>query len=208
MAEGSIKKLSELIELANNFLKHNDYNKIEQCVSDMSVRFYLPMMEKIIGVTRVLSLNNYSDVESQEIKIAELYQNCFFYILLNQYAGVEIDDPELINFDNYDLLYPVFADEILGYCNKDYKMCMEYLHEVVNFYNIKDFMSLMEAINPVQLKEAAVANANVFNEIERNQELIKELKQIVAGTNPSIMATFDAVQNVEALKAKNQTNKE
>lgn len=201
--------LEVLIEKAKDFVSGN-ISQEEMAIfgGEITIRSYLPILDKMGIIMSIIGQHMYSIVETQEIKTVELYRNIFFYLMLGGYAGVDCSDRELITYFNYDLLYPIFAPFILSYCKEDYDLTMEMLKESINLYNIQNMVEGLDGINENALMEATKANKELMRELGQNKELIHELKEIASFNDPMTQKVIDEVKKVALDNMKNGDKKE
>ena len=200
--------LEVLIEKANDFIS-GKITQEEMAVfgGEITIRSYLPILDKMGIIMSIIGQHVYSNVETQEIKTVELYRNIFFYLILGGYAGIDCSNRELITYSNYDLLYPIYAPFVLSYCKDDYDLTMEMLKESINLYNIQNMTEGLENINENALKEATKANKDLMRELGENRDLIHELREIASFNDPMTKKVVDEVKKIaidEANKKKNE----
>lgn len=174
---------------------------------EITIRSYLPILDKMGIIMSITGQHVYSAVETQEIKTVELYRNIFFYLILGGYAGIDCSNRELITYSNYDLLYPIFTPFILSYCREDYNLTMEMLKESINLYNIQGIAEGLNSINEDALKEATKANKDLMRELGENKDLIHELREIASFNDPMTKKVVNEVKKIaidEANKKKNE----
>lgn len=201
--------LDLIIEKAKDFIS----GKISQedmaaFGGEITIRSYLPILDKMGIIMSIIGQHMYSTVETQEIKTVELYRNIFFYLILGGYAGIDCSNRELITYLNYDLLYPIFAPFVLSYCKDDYDLTMEMLKESINLYNIQNMAEGLDGINENALKEATKANEDLIKELNQNKDLIHELKEIASFNDPMTKKVIDEVKKIALDDIKKEDNEE
>ena len=209
MAEEKVKKeqvsisLSDIVELADKFIK-GEISQEEMATygSNMIIRGYVPIMEKMSLAMSILSQHIYSTTEIQEIKVAELYRNIFFYGLLGGYAFIDCSDRNLITYENYDKLYPIFAPFILSYCKEDYEILKEFIHDSIDMYGLNSYVELMGNISPESLSEATKSNKELINSLKENEDLIHELNNIGNMNDPLTHKVVEELKNIAIKNAK------
>lgn len=198
--------LELIIEKAQGFIKGDvSQEDMASFGGEMTIRSYIPILEKMGLIMAILNQHIYSDVEAQEIKTVEMYKNIFFYIMLSGYANVDCSDRDLITYSNYDLLYPIYAPFILSYCKDDYELTINMLKDSINFYNIQDISEGLNGINETALKEATKANKDLMRELGENKDLIHELKEIAELNDPTTKKMIETIKKASLtgeLKAK------
>lgn len=214
MAEEKVKReqnlipLSDIIELTDNFIKGElSQDEMAEYGNNMIIRSYIPMMEKMSLVMSILSQHIYSTTEIQEIKVAELYRNMFFYGLLGGYAFIDCSDRNLITYENYDKLYPIFAPFILAYCEDDYKVFKEFIHDSIDMYGLNSYVELMGNISPESLREATESNKELIESLKENEPLINELNNIGNMNDPLTQKVIKELRSIAIEKINNEINK-
>lgn len=198
--------LELIIEKAKGFIS-GEVSQEDMAIfgGEMTIRSYIPILEKMALIMSITNQHVYSTVETQEIKMVEMYKNIFFYLMLSGYANVDCSDRELITYSNYDLLYPIYAPFILSYCKDDYELTINMLKDSINFYNIQDISEGLNGINETALKEATKANKDLMRELGENKDLIHELKEIAELNDPTTKKMIETIKKASLtgeLKAK------
>lgn len=208
MTEEKVIKLEEIIKLVDGFLKGEvSAEEMADYGANMSIRAYLPLLDKMKIVIALSTKYIYSDAELNEVRVAELYRDLFFYGLLAPYGNVDCNDISLITFANYDKLFPIFYPFLLSYCESDYKVLKEYLHDTLDSYATRDFIEAVNGISAEALAEATKENNKMMRELEDNKDLIRDLKEIAAMNNPITKKVVEELKNISLEKA-NQSKKE
>lgn len=179
--------LSEIVELCKKYTK-GEVSQEDMTVygNKMVIKQYLSILDKL-GITASIVLNHlYSDVDSQEVKTAELHKYMFFYGLLSGYAMIDCSDKNLVTFENYDLIYPIFAPFILSFCSLDYDNFKEFVKDSISFYQAKELSNNLETINPDVLEKAAESNKELIRTLEKNKDLIADIKELRQLDNPLV----------------------
>lgn len=198
--------LSLLIEKAKGFINGEiTQEEMAEFGGEITIRGYIPILEKMGIIMSILNQHIYSTVETQEIKMVEMYRNIFFYLMLSGYAGIDCTDREDITYYNYDLLYPIYAPFILSYCKEDYELTMNMLKDSINLYGIQGIVDGFAGINEETLKEATKANQDLMKELGANKELIHELKEIAEFNDPT---TKKVVEGIRKIAVENSNKKE
>ena len=211
MTEEKVIKLEDIVELVDNFLKGEvTAEEMADYGTKMSVRAYLPLLDKMKIVIALATRYVYSDSELHEVRVAELYKDLFFYGLLAPYGNVDCEDRSLLTFANYDKLFPIFSPFLLSYCEADYKILKEYLHDTLDSYATRDFVEAVNGISAEALSEATKENRKMLRELESNKEVIRDLKEIAAMNNPVTQKVVEELRNISLQKAnqpKEETDK-
>ena len=204
MAEEKVIKLEDIVELVDNFLKGEvTAEEMADYGAKMSVRAYLPLLDKMKIVIALSTRYVYSDTELHEVRIAELYRDLFFYGLLAPYGNINCDNISLITFANYDKLFPIFYPFLISYCKSDYEILKEYLHDTLDSYATRDFVEAVNGISSESLSEATKENKKMLRELGNNKDLIKDLKEIAAMNNPITQKVVEELRNIAVEKSNN-----
>lgn len=207
MAEEKVIKLEDVIKLVDDFLSgEKTQEDLADYGSKMSVRAYLPILDKMKIVIALSTRYVYSDADLHEVRTAELYRDLFFYGLLAPYGNINCDDMSLITFANYDKLFPIFYPFLLSYCESDYKVLKEFLHDTLDAYATRDFVEAVNGISTKSLEEATKENRKMLRELEANKELIGDLKEIAAMNNPITKKVVDEIRRI-AVEKSNEKEK-
>ena len=207
MAEEKVIKLEEIIELVDNFLEGKiTQEDLADYGAKMKVRAYLPILDKMKVVIALATRYIYSDTELHEVRVAELYKDLFFYGLLECYGLVNCSDKSLHTFANYDKLFPVFMPFLTSFCETDYKVLKEFLHDALDAYATRDFVEAVNGISTKSLQDATKENRKMLKELEANKELIGDLKEIAAMNNPITKKVIDEIRKI-AIEKSNEKEK-
>ena len=202
MAEEKVVKLEEIIKLVDNFLEGKITSEdLADYGAKMKVRAYLPILDKMKVVIALSTRYIYSDTELHEVRVAELYKDLFFYGLLECYGLVDCSDRSLHTFANYDKLFPVFMPFLTSFCESDYKILKEFLHDALDAYATRDFVEAVNGISAQALEEAAKENRKMIRELESNKELIGDLREIAAMNNPITKNVIDEIRRISLEKS-------
>ena len=209
MTEEKVIKLEDIVELVDNFLKGEvTAEEMADYGAKMSVRAYLPLLDKMKIVIALSTRYIYSSTELHEVRVAELYRDLFFYGLLAPYGNVNCDNISLITFANYDKLFPIFSPFLLSYCESDYKILKEYLHDTLDSYSTRDFIDVVNGISADALSEATKENKRMLRELENNKDVIRDLKEIAAMNNPITQKVVEELRNIAVEKSNQPEKKE
>lgn len=178
--------LEEIIRVSNNFIngewteeEMNEYGEL------MHIRTYIPLLEKTSLVMKILTVFLYQEINACEAKIAELYKNLFFGVILEGYAFIDCSNINLWTYGNYDLLYPIFAPYILGYCEQDYKILESLVKDSINMYNITELVESIEGIDADKLEQSNIDSQEFLKELKSNTELVGDLKDLIMFNDPT-----------------------
>lgn len=172
--------LRECVEVVKRFEKGEATQEDLKKLGDrINVRMYVPMLEKLSSIMRLLLQYEITDVDSTEIKFVEFYRNIFFYVELQLYAQIDLDgQADLINYETYDALYPIFHPFVKSYCEDDLKTYKEMVHDCISFNGIVDIANALGDIDFNNLKEQAESNAKLVESLKESKDLVKDLKEI------------------------------
>lgn len=189
--------LAELIYSTIKFIRgeitQSDYAEFGKT---LMIRPYIPMSEKIRIVAKIqFDVNN---DYAGEVASAVLMKDLFYDGLLGGYALIDVSDKKLTTFENMDLLYPMIAPFILQYVNADYDSLTQMINNCFNFYNMKDMVKILEGVDYKKIEESTKENKKIIYEIEKNKELVKDLRDIMVATN-SGSKTLDSLFKAEVL---------
>ena len=189
--------LAELIYSTIKFIRgeitQSDYAEFGKT---LMIRPYIPMSEKIRIVAKIqFDVNN---DYTGEVASAVLMKDLFYDGLLGGYALIDVSDKKLTTFENMDLLYPMIAPFILQYVNADYDSLTQMINNCFNFYNMKDMVKILEGVDYKKIEESTKESKKIIYEIEKNKELVKDLRDIMVATN-SGSKTLDSLFKAEVL---------
>lgn len=178
-------QLENIIRITKKDLKNPKNNQeFQDIVGKLQIKEYLPLLAKSTLSMAIIMKKNIQETEYMELKIAEMYKNIFFYVLLGGYTNIDISDESLINYENYDLLYPVWGHYILKFCYQDYCDFLNLLKDSINLYNIKDLSESMNKIEYDAIKENTQSIEKMLQNLNNNKELVDKLNNIVQINNP------------------------
>ena len=203
--EDTLKKitLEELIDTTTKYYNGEfTDDDLNEYATTIQIRGYISLTEKIALIMNLMTTYQYSGYESQEIRVAELYRNIFFYVILGGYAFVDCSSIELVNFSNYDLLYPIFAPYILSYCQQDYDTFKSMLSDTINIYGIQDFVDAVDSIDMESMKEATRSNQMFITQLSENKDLVDKLNNILMANDPLTQTVVDELRKIGVEKAR------
>lgn len=171
--------LEELIYTATKITRNKlTPEEIDKFGERMIIRAYLPILDKMRAVMSSIFEMNCEEVEMEEIRVTKLRKYMFFNVLLSQYAMIDVSNKQLQTYEAYDLLYPIFAPFILGYCAPDYKEIKNMIQESLNIYAMKDLTSLFENVDYQSLEKAAQENEKLIQRMAEDKEALKEIREL------------------------------
>lgn len=180
--------LEELIKTVKSYLRNpSKDHKLVDLIGRLQIKSYIPLLLKTTVALGIIMQKNYSDSEYEELKVAEMYKNIFFLVILGQYTNIDVSNNRLYTFDNYDLLMPLLGEYILKYCRDDYQRFMDILKYSINFYNIKEISNAVESIDYSKLEEAIKSNKNLIRSLKEDKDLINHLDNIAQVNSPRMV---------------------
>lgn len=181
--KNTIITLKECIDIVDDFIIGDiTIDELEKFGSRMTVRAYIPILEKMGNLMAILAKYEVSTVETTEIKMVELYKHIFFSIVLKLYGQIqfdEIEDKNLMTYENYDKLFPIFNQYILSFCKTDYDVFMGMFNDCVSWNGVNSIVESMENIDNDKLNEAINNNKNLVESLQENKEMVRDLKDII-----------------------------
>lgn len=203
--EQNVLTLEELVKTSVDYV----HGKVKEQTLDelgqkMTIRGYMPILEKLRYMMSIIFNMNAMDTEVEEVRIISMQKDLFFNVLLAGYGLVDVSNEELKTYESYDLLYPLFAPYILQYCEHDYKQLVDMIEKSLNIYNMKELDSLFASVNYQALKDAQAENVKLMESLEKNKEVLAELRKAYELTHPNLKGVYEAVEKA-ALKEVNDT---
>ena len=203
MAEEKVLQLKDLVELADKFQEGKiTLEEFSAIGATMDIRAYIPILDKLRIATALSMKYMYFNSEISEVKVADLYKNLFFYGMLATYAGIDCSDEELITYENYDKLFPLFYPFLISYCREDYSILKEFVHDTIEANTTQGFVEAMAGVSPEVLENATKENRKLLEELESNKDLIRDLKEIAVFNNPATELLMNEIREQAATNAK------
>ena len=203
--------LEDCVNITNKYLKgeitDDDFNVFG---SKMNIRMYLPILEKMQLIMRILATTQISqNVVNPEIITAEMYKNIFYTVILGSYGQIELGEKDIQTYDNYDLLFPLFEPFIMQYAKKDFEVFKNMLNDSMGLYSLTNISNAMDNINMDELKKVARENRELIRNIESKEKLISDLKDIMSMNDPTTKKVVDELKtmSIEDIKEKLKTGK-
>lgn len=195
--------LEEVIETCKNFTTGViTPEELTTWSAKISIKSYISLYDKMALLFAIVFTESYLNTESTELRVME-FENKKFWNVLLAYTNIDVSNKELCNFDNYDLCFPIMADWILGYCEKDYNRLIQMVNDNINLMNVIKLSEAMESIDNTQITE----NTNKINElltsIQDNKDLANDLATIVKFNDPKTTRIIDTIEK-EALNIMNE----
>ena len=191
--------LQELIDVANKYISGEfTEEELNEYGQTLRIRGYIPLAEKVSYVMNLMNVYQYSDYNSQEIRIGDLYKNLFFYVLLGGYMFIDCSNLELITYENYDLLYPMFAQFVLSFCERDFNVLKDMLKDSLNLLSLENVADAVDSIDIEAMEEATKSNESFIRHLEQNKELVEKLNNIVVMNDPLTNAVVEELRKIGA----------
>lgn len=201
-------KLAEMVNLGSRFAQGKaTVDELDEFGNRMTIRSYIPILEKMRLIMAIIFKFNSEDVEMHEIRVINMERELFFDVLLGGYALIDVTDPDMRTYQSYDVLYPLFANYILQYCKDDYNKIVKMIEDSLNIYAMKDLDSLLGNIDYQALKESAKQHEELLKKLEKNKNMVADLRKIVELENPNGKEILEAVSNTLQKEANEAAKK-
>lgn len=170
-------KAQEVIEVCGKFLLGElDQAYLDEWCQKIYIQTYLPMADKI----RILL-----QLETQSVRA--LQGSFLFWNGLISYTNIEFDE-NLCNIDTYDICYPILGKWLLSYCGEDYALLEKMVMESYDIQRLQEIQKLNELLEGgADIKEA-------IEQLQENEELIKDISSIAAFNNPTMKSMVEEMQ--------------
>lgn len=196
-------KLAELVNVASRFVQgKTSVEELDELGNRMTIRNYIPILDKMRLIMAIIFKFNAEDVEMHEIRVINMERELFFDVLLGGYALIDVNDPDLRTYQSYDLLYPLFANFILQYCKDDYNKIVKMIEDSLNIYAMQDLDSLFNNVDYKALKESAKQHEELIEKLEKNKEMVANLRRIMDVTDPNTKKVLDNISEIANEEAK------
>lgn len=197
---GKSMTLSYLVQKVTEYQEGKiSLEDLDELGKEISIRAYLPLIDKMTCVLALVSGMQYSTAETYEVKIVEMYKEMFFSVLLGKYGMIDVSDRTLYTYSNYDLLYPIIGKFLLAYCKDDYEMIEKMIKDSMNYYGLTSITDAVGMIDMEELKKNTESNKNFISELEKNKDLVHDLKEIMIFNDTTTKKVVDEVRK-SALK--------
>lgn len=201
-------KLAEMVNLGSRFAQGKaTVDELDEFGNRMTIRSYIPILEKMRLIMAIIFKFNSEDVEMHEIRVINMERELFFDVLLGGYALIDVADPDMRTYQSYDVLYPLFANYILQYCKDDYNKIVKMIEDSLNIYAMKDLDSLLGNIDYQALKESAKQHEELLEKLEKNKKMVADLRKIIESENPNGEEILEAVSNTLQKEANEAAKK-
>lgn len=192
---GKSMTLSYLVQKVTEYQEGKiSLEDLDELGKEISIRAYLPLIDKMTCVLALVSGMQYSTAETYEVKIVEMYKEMFFSVLLGKYGMIDVSDRTLYTYSNYDLLYPIIGKFLLAYCKDDYEMIGKMIKDSMNYYGLTSITDAVGAIDMEELKKNTDSNEKFIKGLEQNKDLIHDLKEIMVFNDGTTKKFVDTVR--------------
>lgn len=209
--EYEVKRVSleEIIDVTKKYLSGEfSDDEMNEYGQTLQIRGYIPLTQKIALIMGLMNEYEYSNFNSQEIRVADMYKNLFFHVLLGGYAFINCDNVELLTYETYDLLYPIFAPYILNFCRQDYDVFREMVKDTINMYGINNFVEAAESIDIEAMKENTRSNQRFMTHLAQNKDLIEKINNIATMNDPLTAAVVEELKKINVEKVLESKSEE
>lgn len=173
--------------------------ELDEWGKTLNVRTSIPIMEKMGLLMRLVNSTGYGVAETQEINICELYKNLFFILYLGGYLGIKNISKDIITYNNYDKLEPIFGIWIESFAKHDIDLFKDMLRDTITFYNAINLNKAMDSVNIEQLDKVKDENEKLMAKFEENKQLVADIKELMEFNNPSAKKLMEDIK-ASALK--------
>lgn len=192
---GKSMTLSYLVQKVTEYQEGKiSLEDLDELGKEISIRAYLPLIDKMTCVLALVSGMQYNTAETYEVKIVEMYKEMFFSVLLGKYGMIDVSDRTLYTYSNYDLLYPIIGKFLLAYCKDDYEMIEKMIKDSMNYYGLTSITDAVGAIDMEELKKNTDSNEKFIKGLEQNKDLIHDLKEIMVFNDSTTKKFVDTVR--------------
>lgn len=191
--------IEAFIDFYNGKLTEDDLNEYGKKIKTFE---YIKATDKMIIAMSIVNSLQLDLNTPDEMKIINMYKDLFFYGLLG-YTNIDNSNKELFTFNNYDMLYPVFAPLLLGDENikRDYELLQKIIESSINIGGITKMLEISEELDYNSMTSAAQSNKELIEYMENNKGLMDQLNTIAQYNNP-LMSSFVEGLRESALSSK------
>lgn len=201
-------KLAEMVNLGSRFAQGKaTVDELDEFGNRMTIRSYIPILEKMRLIMAIIFKFNSEDVEMHEIRVINMERELFFDVLLGGYALIDVADPDMRTYQSYDVLYPLFANYILQYCKDDYNKIVKMIEDSLNIYAMKDLDSLLGNVDYQALKESAKQHEKLLEKLEKNKKMVADLRKIMETNDPKTKQIMDNLSEIAEKEANEEAKK-
>ena len=196
--------LAELVNASVDFIRGDiSVDEMAKIGDKLTIRNYIPILDKYKIMMSLVFDMNQTGVEQGELATVNLERDLFFKVLLGEYAMVDVSDEILRTYYNYDLLYPIFMPYILQYCYMDYEKLVKMIDKSLDIYHMHELSDMLSSVDYQELEKNAEENRNLIEALEKNKDLVANLKELLKANNPMADMIVSGVQK-EAIDSINE----
>ena len=196
--------LAELVNASVDFIRGDiSVDEMAKIGDKLTIRNYIPILDKYKIMMSLVFDMNQTGVEQGELATVNLERDLFFKVLLGEYAMVDVSDENLWTYYNYDLLYPIFMPYILQYCCMDYEKLVKMIDKSLDIYHMHELSDMLSSVDYQELERNAEENRNLIEALEKNKDLVANLKELLKANNPMADMIVSGVQK-EAIDSINE----
>ena len=196
--------LAELVNASVDFIRGDiSVDEMAKIGDKLTIRNYIPILDKYKIMMSLVFDMNQTGVEQGELATVNLERDLFFKVLLGEYAMVDVSDENLWTYYNYDLLYPIFMPYILQYCYMDYEKLVKMIDKSLDIYHMHELSDMLSSVDYQELEKNAEENRNLIEALEKNKDLVANLKELLKANNPMADMIVSGVQK-EAIDSINE----
>ena len=196
--------LAELVNASVDFIRGDiSVDEMAKIGDKLTIRNYIPILDKYKIMMSLVFDMNQTGVEQGELATVNLERDLFFKVLLGEYAMVDVSDENLWTYYNYDLLYPIFMPYILQYCYMDYEKLVKMIDKSLDIYHMHELSDMLSSVDYQELEKNAEENRNLIEALEKNKDLVANLKKLLKANNPMADMIVSGVQK-EAIDSINE----
>lgn len=178
--EQDVVKMSELLEQCNKFINGDiSHDMLIEWSNNVKFYSFLPIREKIYNIIYILMNCVYSDDLTE--RFISLEMNKFWYLLI-PYTNIELDD-NLMNEDNYNLLYAICYEWISDRVKTDYNVCLSLFDTIMNYLKIDDLSMIFEDLSKTDFGKMMDSNNKLVANLIKEKDVIKDLANIMVYNN-------------------------
>ncbi len=181
--------LKDCIDIVNGFIEGKvSVDELEEFGNRMTIRSYIPLLEKMSILMNMMLQYEISNVDSLEIKITEFYKFLFFKVVLSSYGQIYINefdkkDVDLMSYENYDKLFPLFNQYILTYCQDDYNIFVGMLKDCISWSGVVSISENLENIDTNNIDKITEENKKLMDNLKENSQLVESMKDLLLATD-------------------------
>lgn len=199
-------KLADLIELCKKYIDGDiDLEFFKQECDKVFVKHSISLRQKIYGILYVLFECMYDDDLME--RFVSLEMNKFWYILL-MYCDIDAtQESEYCTEENYELIREAtMYDAILSIARYDYEDTLRIFNEIINYVNSMSNQEIFQNLANTDFSKLIEADKALFEDIRKNEELIKDLADITRMNNPELQSVKKNMEKtvIEKINNKNR----